>query len=89
MLRRRGLYSSHLTTWRKERELGGLERLSKKRGRKARTRNPLAPRVAELERENHRLSRRLRQAETVIEVQKKVSEILGIPLNTPDAERDD
>ena len=89
MLRRRGLYSSHLTTWRKERELGGLERLSKKRGRKARTRNPLAPRVAELERENHRLSRRLKQAETVIEVQKKVSEILGIPLNTPDAERDD
>jgi transposase-like protein len=89
LLRRHGLYSSHLTTWRRERELGALERLDKKRGRKAKPRNPLAGRVAELERENRRLSRRLKQAEVVIDVQKKVSEILGIPLNTPDTEGDD
>lgn len=89
LLRRHGLYSSHLTTWRRERDLGALERLDKKRGRKAKPRNPLAGRVAELERENRRLSRRLKQAEVVIEVQKKVSEILGIPLNTPDSEGDD
>lgn len=89
LLRRHGLYSSHLTTWRRERDLAALERLDKKRGRKARPRNPLAGRVAELERENRRLSRRLKQAEVVIDVQKKVSEILGIPLNTPDSEGDD
>jgi hypothetical protein len=89
LLRRHGLYSSHLTTWRRERDLGALERLDKKRGRKAKPRNPLAGHVAELERENRRLSRRLKQAEAVIEVQKKVSEILGIPLNTPDSEGDD
>jgi transposase len=89
LLRRHGLYSSHLTTWRRERDLGALERLDKKRGRKAQPRNPLAGHVAELERENRRLSRRLKQAEAVIDVQKKVSEILGIPLNTPDSEGDD
>ena len=89
LLRRRGLYSSHLTTWRRERDLGALERLDRKRGRKAEPRNPLAGRVAELERENRRLSHRLKQAEVVIEVQKKVSEILGIPLNTPNSEGDD
>ena len=89
LLRRHGLYSSHLTTWRRERDLGALERLDKKRGRKPQPRNPLAGRVAELERENRRLSRRLKQAEVVIDVQKKVSEILGIPLNTPDSEGDD
>jgi transposase-like protein len=89
LLRRHGLYSSHLTTWRRERDLGALERLDKKRGRKAKPRNPLAGRVAELERENRRLVRRLKQAEAVIDVQKKVSEILGIPLNAPDSEGDD
>lgn len=89
LLRRHGLYSSHLTTWRRERDLGALERLDKKRGRKAVAKNPLAGRVTELERENRRLTRRLKQAETIIEVQKKVSEILGIPLNTPGSEGND
>jgi hypothetical protein len=51
--------------------------------------NPLARRVAERERENRRLGRRLQQAETIIGVQKKVAEILGIPLNRPDSEGDD
>ncbi len=80
LLRREGLYSSHLTTWRKQREEGALEALGvKKRGRKAKRRDPLALEVERLQRENRRLMERLRQAETIIEVQKKVSEMLGIP----------
>lgn len=81
LLRREGLYSSHLTTWRKCRDEGTLAGLTpKRRGRKA---NPDAPLIAEnerLKRETQRLAARLRQAETIIEVQKKLSEILGIPL---------
>lgn len=80
VLRREGLYHSNIRTWRQQREKGTLEGLSpKKRGRKAKEPNPLAARVAELERENRRLTEKLRKAETIIEVQKKVSEILGIP----------
>jgi transposase-like protein len=79
LLRREGLYSSHLTTWRRQREHGMLEALTpKKRGRKIRGMNPLAQRVAQLERDNARLSQQLKQAETIIEVQKKVSELLGM-----------
>ena len=81
-LRREGLYSSHLTTWRRQREQGMLEALTpRKRGRRAP--HPLSRRVAELERETAHLQRRLKQAETIIEVPKKVSEILGIPLTSP------
>ena len=84
LLRREGLYSSHLTTWRRQREQGALAALTpKKRGRRASPPHPLSRRVAELERENAHLQRRLKQAETIIEVQKKVSEILGIPLKSP------
>lgn len=80
LLRREGLYSSHLSDWRRQRERGELDALTpKKRGRKPQ-KNPLTQRVAELERENERLRKRLQQAETIIEVQKKISEILGIPL---------
>ena len=86
MLRREGLYSSHLTAWRKQRNEGTLAGLEpKRRGRKA---SPDAPLVAEnerLQRDNQRLTARLRQAETIIEVQKKLSEILGIPLPPPDS----
>jgi len=85
LLRREGLYSSHLTTWRRQWEQGSLAALSpKKRGRPAAPSSPLARRVAELERENAQLTQRLRQAETIISVQKKVSEILGIPLKPGD-----
>jgi transposase len=81
LLRREGLYSSHLTTWRQQRNAGTLAGLTpKRRGRKA---NPDAALIAEnerLKRETQRLSAKLRQAETIIEVQKKLSEILGIPL---------
>jgi transposase-like protein len=88
LLRRHGLYSSLLTTWRRERDEGALRQLGRKRGRKP-TRNPLQDRVDKLERENRKLQNRLRQAETIIDVQKKVAEILGIPLNTPPSEGDD
>jgi transposase len=82
LLRREGLYSSHLTTWRRQRDEGTLKGLApRKRGRKAQPKNPLARKMAELERENARLKRRLQQAETIIEVQKKVSQMLGIPLD--------
>jgi transposase len=80
LLRREGLYYSNICTWSRQREKGELQALApKKRGRKAKEANPLAKSVARLERENRRLNEKLRQAETIIEVQKKVSEILGIP----------
>lgn len=86
LLRREGLYSSHLTTWRRQRDAGALRALSpKKRGRPAAPPSPLARRVAELEREKARLERRLQQAETIIDVQKKLSTMLGIPLAAGDA----
>jgi len=87
LLRREGLYSSHLTTWQKQREEGALNGLrEKKRGRKSKRRDPKDLELARLRREKQELEERLRQAETIIEVQKKVSEILGIPLDRPDDE---
>jgi len=90
LLRREGLYSSHLSTWRQQREQGILSALtSKRRGRKAKPKNPLAAEVAKLQRENRRLKDQLRQAELVIDVQKKVSEMLDIPLKNHDDEKAD
>jgi transposase-like protein len=84
LLRREGLYSSHLTTWRRQREQGALVALApKKRGRPATPVSPLARRVAELERDKARLERRLQQAEAIIEAQKKLSEILGLSAPMP------
>ena len=81
LLRREGLYFSHLTTWRRQREQGALAGLEpRKRGRKEKEVNPLAREVARLQRETEHLQARLKQAETIIEVQKKVSELLGISL---------
>ncbi|MFN3323804.1 MAG: transposase [Bryobacteraceae bacterium] len=80
LLRREGLYSSHLTAWRRQRQQGELAALSpKKRGRKS-TAHPLAEENQRLRNENARLSRRLEQAELIIDVQKKVSALLGISL---------
>jgi len=79
LLRREGLYSSHLTTWRRQREAGALAALTpRQRGRKLRAPDAQGARVVELEREVERLRQRLLQAETIIEVQKKVSLLLGI-----------
>ena len=90
LLRREGLYSSLLSTWRRQREEGSLSALEpRKRGRKARPKNPLTKRLAELERENRKLRERLEQAETIIEFQKKVSDILGIPLKSPGNDEND
>jgi transposase len=81
ILRREGLYSSHLVTWRRERDRIATAGLAaRKRGPTAKT---VAPRVAQLERENARLRRRNQQVETLLEIQKKASELLGIPLNAP------
>jgi len=88
LLRREGLYSSNLTTWRQQRAQGILQAMSpKKRGRKLKQKNPLAERVAQLEKENRRLQDKLKKAETIIDVQKKISEILGINQNPEDSER--
>ena len=84
LLRREGLYASNLTTWRQQRERGILSGLTpKKRGRKEAVRDPLFAENEKLRKENERLTNRLRQAEIIIDVQKKVSQILGIPLATP------
>ena len=90
LMRREGLYSSRISCWRKERERGEVGGLKpKKRGRKAKPVNPLMPRVTELERENRRLRQKLEQAETVIDIQKKASSLLGIPLKNLDDEGHD
>jgi transposase len=77
LLRREGLYASHLTHWRRERHAGAMAGLNaKKRGPKA---DPLAIENANLRRENARLHTQLERAETIIEVQKKLSLLLGLP----------
>ncbi len=81
LLRREGLYSSLLTKWRQQQAAGALEGLQpKKRGPKP---DPQAQELARLQRENQRLQERLRKAELIIEVQKKVAMLLGVPLETP------
>lgn len=81
LLRREGLFSSHLTKWRKQRDEGLLTALApRKRGPKKAPVNPLKARVAELERENARMRKKLEKAEVIIDFQKKASELLGIAL---------
>jgi regulator of replication initiation timing len=83
LLRREGLYSSHLTTWRRQRDEGSLSALtSKKRGRKAKRADPLVQENQQLRHEVQRLRNELKKAQTVIEVQKKLSEMLGTPMET-------
>jgi transposase-like protein len=79
VLRREGLYSSHVIDWRRKREAGELQGLAaQKQGRPKRPHNPLESKVAQLERELAREREELRKARLIIEVQKKVSEMLGI-----------
>lgn len=86
LLRREGLYSSHLVTWRRERDSGILEALTpQKRGPKSK-RHPLEDENQKLRRQNERLSEQLRKAEIIIDVQKKVAALLGRPILTPDPE---
>lgn len=80
LLRREGLYSSHLSEWRQLRKEGQLQALSaKKRGRKAQ--DPSVAELAELRRENQSLRTRLEQAQIIIDVQKKLSQLFGLSMD--------
>jgi transposase len=88
LLRREGLYASHLITWRRQREKDGVAGLSRRRGRKADPESGLARKNAQLEGANRRLTEKLRQAEIIIEFQKKMAELWATP-NRPDDEEND
>ena len=79
ILRREGIYSSTLTGWRKERDAAADSAFSQKRGPEAK-RNPLTAENEKLRRRNQRLEEELRKAEIIIDVQKKLSLLLGGPL---------
>ena len=80
LLRREGLYSSHLTTWRRQREQGGIAALTaKKRGPKVVV-SPLVKENRALQAANARLTKKLKNAELIIAVQKKVAALLGNPI---------
>jgi transposase len=82
ILRREGLYSSHLTDWRRQRDRGELQAgQPRRRGPKP---NPETAEMAQLRRENTRLKRQLQQAEKIIEVQKKLAEALELSLHEPE-----
>ena len=86
LLRREGLYSSLLATWRRERDAGVLQALApQKRGPKSK-RDPIAEENQQLRRETQRLTEELRKAEIVIDIQKKVATLLGRPILTVDPE---
>ena len=87
LLRREGLYSSHLVNWRRQREQGEL--VAGRTRQRGPTAKPIDPRVKPLEIENRRLQRKLARAETIITLQKKVAEILGISLKPLDIDEID
>jgi transposase-like protein len=80
LLRREALYSSHLTAWRRQRDQGMLSAFQSRRGRPSK--DPAVAELARLRMENERLTHKLVVAETIIEVQKKVSALLGITLGS-------
>ncbi len=83
LLRREGLYSSHLSNWRKAQREGSLAALApKKRGAKAKATNPLEPKVRELESKVARLEKELHKAHTILDVQEKVAGLLGFDLES-------
>ena len=84
LLRREGLYSSHLTDWRRQRDEGSLAALTpKQRGRKPAPVDSATLENERLRKDIARLEKRLKQAELIIDIQKKVSQVLGITLATP------
>ncbi len=84
LLRREGLYSSHLAAWRATRRRGELAGLAPKaRGPKPTRPDPRDRKIVELERENRRLQARAERAEALVELQKKVSDLLGVTLPEP------
>ena len=87
VLRREGLYSSTLSDWRRQRDAGAFNALAPaRRGPKTAEPNPLSAKMALLRRDNARLTQRLARAEAIIGIQKKVAELLGIPLGSNDGE---
>jgi hypothetical protein len=86
LLRREGLYSSHLATWRREREAGQRQALAPKARGPKRKHDPQQEELRQLRRENQQLTEALRKAELIIEVQKKVGTLLGWPLPATDPE---
>jgi transposase-like protein len=81
ILRREGIYSSALTDWRRQRDAGAFNALTPaRRGPKTAAVNPLTAEVTLLQKANARLTLRLAHAEAIIGLQKKVAELLGIPL---------
>jgi transposase-like protein len=82
LLRREGLYSSHLTTWRAARERGELAGAPKKRGPVRRVADPRDKRITELGRENTHWRKRAERAEALVELQKQMAALLGTPLTT-------
>jgi transposase-like protein len=97
LLRREGLYSSVVSSWRRQAKAGAADSLApKKRGRKPKHKTPEQKRVAELEKETARLKRekakleaKLKRADMIIAFQKKVAALLDIPLNQPESDEGD
>lgn len=86
VLRREGLYSSLVSTWRVQRESGSLAGLApQKRGRKPQPVNPLAAKYAQLERKNRSLQRKLERTELLVEIQEKIADLFGISLDKPES----
>lgn len=88
LLRREGLYSSHLTTWRHERTVGMLQGLTPKRRAPRSRRSPEQDEIQRLQRENQRLTEQPRKAETIIDVQKIVAALLGRPIPEIDPDKE-
>ena len=86
LLRRQGIYTSHISKWRSQRNRGALAALtSQPRGPKPAPHDPLTDQVARLQRQNARLQAQLEQAAIVIDIQKKVAQLLGAPILTSPA----
>ena len=83
LLRREGLYSSHLTTWRAARERGELAGAARKRGPTRQVADPRDKRITELERESTRWRKRAERAEALVDLQKQVAALLGTPSTEP------
>ena len=90
MLRREGIYSSHLSAWRRQRDRGGLDTGMLRERAKGEGEDEVARRrIAELERENRKLQRRMQRAELILDIQKKASGLLGIELKSPENDEND
>ena len=85
-LRKKGLYSSHISRWRQQLQKSPVGVLTDGNPGRKQTKDPSAARILQLERENERLNRKLKQAETIIDVQKKLCALLGQPTDETPSE---